>query len=407
MKGSHGLAVVTDQRQCERSTAPRRAAYLLGTVLLSGCLGVSFLLVLERFDRLELLGCGQQSDCAEAASSAWAAVPGADWPLSFVGFAYFQALTVAFIYTGGLLPRALRWIVGLGAAISALLTVVMFAQGYVCLYCLTIHGLNLSFATGTELLHRLSGGQQQVARHSWPALVTFAASCAFVTLVLVYYERHSTESAEDAAEQHLQQALDAAAALARTGSTQQGDASTDVDPPPRDSFLPGRYGLGPETAPVHIVVVSDYQCPACRRFDLILRELVAQRDNMRLSARHFPFCTDCNPLVRDNRHPNACRAAIAAEAAGMVGGAAAFWQLHEWLFERNGKFTDDELLQFVREIALDEGAFLAAIASEETVELVRADVAAADAAGLRFTPMIFINGTAIVGGRGPQHQGED
>ena len=336
VKGTDRLGVVTDQRKCEWSMAPRRAAYLFGAVLLSGSLVASFLLVLERFDRLELLGCGHQSDCAEAASSAWGTVPGAAWPLSFVGFAYFQALTAAFIYTGGQLPLALRWIVGLGAAISALLSVVMFAEGYICLYCLTIHGLNLSFAAGTELLRRLSGGQQQVAKSSWPGLVTFAASCAFVTLVLAYFERHSVESAGDVAEQQLQQALDAAAATARTDSTQQGDASTDVDPAARDSFQHGRYGLGPETATVHIVVVSDYLCPSCRRFDLQLRELVAGRDDIRISARHFPFCTDCNPLVRDNRHPNACRAALAAEAAGMVGGATAFWQLHEWLFERGG-----------------------------------------------------------------------
>ncbi|MGI9427295.1 MAG: DsbA family protein, partial [Bythopirellula sp.] len=357
VKGTDWLGAVTDQRKGERSTTPRRAAYLLGVVLLSGCLGASFLLVLERFDQLELLGCGHQSDCAEAASSAWGTVPGAAWPLSFVGFAYFQALTAAFIYTGGQLPLALRWIVGLGAAISALLTVVMFAEGYVCLYCLTIHGMNLSFAAGTELLRRLSGGQQHVARNSWPGIITFTASCAFVTLVLAYFERHSVESAGGVAEQQLQQALDAAAATVRTGSTQQGDPSNDVEPPARDSFQPGRYSLGSETAPIHIVVVSDYQCPSCRRFDLKLRELVAQRDDIRLSARHFPFCTDCNPLVRDNRHPHACRAALAAEAAGMVGGATAFWQLHEWLFDRGGTYSDEELQQLIADMGLDEQEF--------------------------------------------------
>ena len=54
-----------------------------------------------------------------------------------------------------------------------------------------------------------------------------------------------------------------------------------------------------------------------------------------------------------------------------------------------------QLLEFVRELALNEGAFLAAIASEETADLLRADADAADAASLKFTPMVFINGKPI------------
>jgi len=53
----------------------------------------------------------------------------------------------------------------------------------------------------------------------------------------------------------------------------------------------------------------------------------------------------------------------------------------------------------VRETGFDEPAFRDALASEETIELIRADASAADAAGLKFTPMIFINGRPIDVGR--------
>jgi protein-disulfide isomerase len=157
--------------------------------------------------------------------------------------------------------------------------------------------------------------------------------------------------------------------------------------------------LGPEAAKVDVTIVSDYQCPSCRTIDAQLRAMTAGRSDVSISARHFPFCTDCNEHIDKTRHPNACRAALAAEAAGQIGGAAAFWQVHDWLFARHGQFTDDALRRFVEEIGINWDAFHAVMQSDATLHVIRADAAAADAAGLRFTPMIFINGTAIDIGR--------
>jgi protein-disulfide isomerase len=168
-----------------------------------------------------------------------------------------------------------------------------------------------------------------------------------------------------------------------------------VDSDSAVAFAPGRYNLGPETAAVHVVAVSDYQCPSCRTIDEQLRSMIVGRKDVSVSARHFPFCTDCNEHIDKTRHPNACRAALAAEAAGIVGGADAFWQMHNWLFERRGEFTDSELGQFVQNLGLDGASFLEEIQDEKTRDLIRSDAAAADAAGLRFTPMIFINGQPI------------
>jgi hypothetical protein len=49
--------------------------------------------------------------------------------------------------------------------------------------------------------------------------------------------------------------------------------------------------------------------------------------------------------------------------------------------------------QLIRDF--QQPTFLAAIGSEEAVELVRADADASDAASLKFTPMVFINGKSI------------
>jgi uncharacterized membrane protein len=107
-------------------------------------------LVLAHFDGLELPGCGTASDCTRAGESRWGNLPGIDWPLSFIGFAYFQALLAAFIYSGGRLRIELQVVVAFGAATSILLTVVMLVEGYLCGYCLAIHGRNILFAIGCE-----------------------------------------------------------------------------------------------------------------------------------------------------------------------------------------------------------------------------------------------------------------
>jgi predicted DsbA family dithiol-disulfide isomerase len=73
--------------------------------------------------------------------------------------------------------------------------------------------------------------------------------------------------------------------------------------------------------------------------------------------------------------------------------------MHDWLLERRGEFTDDQLQQFVRVIGLDRISFSTAMESNETLAVIRSDTVAADTAGLTYTPVVFINGRAIIGTR--------
>jgi protein-disulfide isomerase len=359
--------------------------WILGLLLFASLIA-SLLMVLAHIESAELPGCGAGSDCTRATVSGWGKLPGTKWPLSFVGFAYFQALLAAFIYSGGSLPTWLWATVRVSAMVSALLIGVMLVEGYVCAYCLTIHVLNIAFVVGGELRWRFAH-RTAVDANAWPTLATFAATFAATSILLAVLEYQSTAAASEAAAARMKQALDPA------GNRAAGTASTAT------AFDPGRYYLGPASAKVHVTVVSDYQCPSCRTIDTQVRALTAGESDISISARHFPFCTDCNDQVDKTLHPNSCRAALAAEAAGQVGGANAFWQMHDWLLERRGEFTDDQLQQFVRVIGLDRNAFSAAMQSNETLAVIRSDTVAADTAGLTHTPMVFINGRAIIGKR--------
>jgi len=50
-------------------------------------------------------------------------------------------------------------------------------------------------------------------------------------------------------------------------------------------------------------------------------------------------------------------------------------------------------------LPIDEQAFSAALADESSAAIVRSDASAAAAAGLKFTPMVLINGRTIEVGR--------
>jgi protein-disulfide isomerase/uncharacterized membrane protein len=355
----------------------------VGVLLLSACMLLALLLVLAELNAVELPGCGTASDCTRAAASRWGKLPGTQWPLSFVGFAYFQALLAAYLYRGGRLPALLRAVVACGAAASAMLTIVMFAEDYVCGYCLAIHGLNVLFAIGYEANQRLTRRLAPSAPSARATCFWFAATFALAAVLLAIVDRQARLAVQQATADKLQKALVQATADGRQGV------------PSAETFAPGRYVLGPPSAPVHVVVVSDYECPSCRAIDAQLRAMIAGRDDVSISARHFPLCADCNEHIDKTTHANACRAALAAEAAGRLGGAEAFWRTHDWLFQHGGEFSDDQLESYVVELNLAPKGFLETMQSDETLAVIRADAADADAAGLKFTPLVFINGVAI------------
>jgi protein-disulfide isomerase len=124
---------------------------------------------------------------------------------------------------------------------------------------------------------------------------------------------------------------------------------------------------------------------------------MSQRTDVSLSAKQFPFCSDCNRHIGRNMHPNACRAARAAEAAGILRGDDGFWQMHYWLFDRGGAFTDDELRKAMVAFGYDPAQFLAVMQGPETLRVIQADIEEGKALGLHFTPMIFINGEELHG----------
>jgi len=138
-------------------------------------------------------------------------------------------------------------------------------------------------------------------------------------------------------------------------------------------------------ASVMIVEYSDYECPFCKRFHDTMNQIMDEQGDSGKVAwvfRHFPL---------DQLHPVKARAvAVASECASEQGGSEAFWKFTDGYFDvtLTNNRTDIEVVipQIVKEIGLDESAFLACFESGKYDQHIDDDIANAIETGGRGTP---------------------
>jgi len=138
---------------------------------------------------------------------------------------------------------------------------------------------------------------------------------------------------------------------------------------------------GSASAPVTMVVFSDFQCPFCG-LGAKLTEAVEHEagDRLRVCFKHWP-------LTRI--HPRAQLAAQAAVAAQLQG---KFWQMHDRLYGNQKDLDRGDFADHARELGLDVERFKRDLDSEAVRGRVAADVAEADRLQLDGTPTFLING---------------
>lgn len=389
-----------------RAPIPTRPAWvtIVGVVCLAASAAAALMLALEHLAGLSLPGCGAGSPCAQAAESIWGKVPYVEWPVSYLGLAYFLALLVAWLSLRGGLPSILRWLIRLGVLISVGFVVVMFVGGYICPYCLVSHIGNVAFWILAEACT-----PRPVPASALRPLTVLASVFVTTSLILGAAEWHWRAAARTVAEAQAQ----ASGAAILAAGTQPAIASAPVtqpttavataptSAPTSEPVFTGRYRLGPEFAVLRFVIFMDYQCKGCHLVELELKELFARHDNISLSVKQWPGGIDCNPRVVERSHVNACEAARAAEAAGLLHGNDGFWQMHFWLFDRSGRFTAEELRAAVIEFGYDPDEFDRVMHGEDVERRIQADIQEGWDLALTTTPLVFINGVQFKGWSAP------
>ena len=142
---------------------------------------------------------------------------------------------------------------------------------------------------------------------------------------------------------------------------------------------------GSLTAPVTIVMFSDFQCGACAATHPVLQRIVAEypADQIRLVVRNYP-------LTRI--HPDAFQAAVAANAAAAQG---KFFEYTEILYRSQNALDVESLKRYASEAGLNLPQFEIDLQSAKLADAVRKDMADGRTYGITSTPTIFVNGIKV------------
>ncbi len=153
-----------------------------------------------------------------------------------------------------------------------------------------------------------------------------------------------------------------------------------------------RHFRGDPDAPLTMIEFSDFQCPYCARHTV---ETVPE-----LNAAYID-----QGLLRVGFYPVAFlgeQSLWAAEASECAADQDAFWEYHDFLYQRLGNdglrdFTRDNLKQFAGELGLDTATFAECMDTEKHAQQILNDTSSAQQLGVRSTPTFLVNGWAIIG----------
>ena len=129
-----------------------------------------------------------------------------------------------------------------------------------------------------------------------------------------------------------------------------------------------------------MIEYADFECPYCARAHDLVSGLPVRR-----VFRHFPVVS---------KHPRARVLAQAAEAAALQG---AFWEMHDSLFEDQGRLYPPHLWERAERLGLDLDRFEEDRRSESVAQRVERDFRSGIRAGVTTTPTLFVEGDAHPG----------
>lgn len=149
-----------------------------------------------------------------------------------------------------------------------------------------------------------------------------------------------------------------------------------------------RASRGPANAPVVVYEFADFQCPFCKRVQPTLEALQKEfPGKIRIAWVNLPL----------DFHQRARAAANAALAVRARAGDAAFWRMHDLLFESQPELSDERLADLAQRTGADPKTVLEAVQSGKYDASIDEDREAAEHAGIRGTPGFSVNGYFISG----------
>jgi protein-disulfide isomerase/NAD(P)-dependent dehydrogenase (short-subunit alcohol dehydrogenase family) len=191
------------------------------------------------------------------------------------------------------------------------------------------------------------------------------------TLIVNYLEQQQTANLESALREKLSASANVRVLL------------TEPEPPVLAVSADDDPSRGELSAPVTVVVFTDFQCPACAYNHPLIEEAIkAYGNRVRLVVRDFPL----------EMHANARKAAEAANAAHAQG---KFFEYAGLLFKNQKALDVPSLKKYATEVGLNRTRFDAALDGGTYAAEVNHDVADGLQYGVAATPTVFVNGVQV------------
>jgi protein-disulfide isomerase len=144
--------------------------------------------------------------------------------------------------------------------------------------------------------------------------------------------------------------------------------------------------VGPAAAPVYVFVLTDFECPVCRRAVEPLKYLTRRYPkDVRLVIKH-------NALASHGQSAHLAAAAIAAFRQNK------FWEFYDKVYSSpGGPYDDTTLSAYAQGLGLDVPRFQKDMTDPAVVAQVQYESDLANSIELRGTPAFVVNGTTQMG----------
>ncbi len=144
-----------------------------------------------------------------------------------------------------------------------------------------------------------------------------------------------------------------------------------------------------------IKVYSDYMCPMCNVFNMMIHKIVTEFDNVRIEHHSLPLDQKCNPYLRQPFHYGSCDMARYAEAAYRQG---KFWEVNSLFFEKKPE-SEGEIIKLLENsgFGLDMEQLKKDAVDPKIMKQIQDDIKVAVEKDQMGTPAMIINGKFEMG----------
>lgn len=146
--------------------------------------------------------------------------------------------------------------------------------------------------------------------------------------------------------------------------------------------------LGDENAKVIIDIYSDYRCPICYTYNVMIYRAARDLSNIKFVHHNLPLDTACNKNLQQAFHEGSCMLARYAYAAEKQGN---LWEFNSEVFDNQPK-DEYSVLKLAKSLGFDTIQLRKDANSPQANEEIQKDIKVATDLGIDGTPATIING---------------